>query len=164
MNKAEAIELIGKPVEAWTAANGVYAGTLVEVVAKKGSPWRGIVKIESVWSPAQHFERGDVCRTGKRPGETIEVGGVNIKPIESVGEPVDYLEILERDLANLEARGLTPAARPIDVWAHNGFIDALKATIVAQKHAVSTGQWEWKIQKEEFRRLQNERRKGERHE
>lgn len=160
MTRKEAESLIGTPVEAWTSANGIYAGTLVEVVAKgKGSPWRGVVRIESVWSPAQHFERGEVCRTGKQIGETIEVGGVNIKPTESVGAPVDYLESLESALANLEARGLTVMARSIDTWAHNGFVDALKATIVAQKHAVATGEWDWKIQKAEFRRLQDERRK-----
>lgn len=78
MNRAEASQAIGKRVRAWTAANGVYVGTLREVRARQGAPWRGVVLVEGILEVAVHFERGGFCRRGYRPGETLEVGGQSI--------------------------------------------------------------------------------------
>ncbi len=84
MRKIEAEQLIGKQVRVWTAANGVYVGTL-EVVS--GSPWRGMVSITGVVEPAHHFDHGTICRRGFRPGEVLEAGGACIKETTESGHP-----------------------------------------------------------------------------
>lgn len=155
MQKAEAQKLIGSPVQAWTSANGIYAGTLVEVVTEKGRPWRGRIKVESVLAPAQHFEQGNVCRRGFREGETVEVGGANITPIKEVQETRKYLDVLVDSLYSTESKGPPPIG---DIWVHNGFVDGLAATICAELNRIKTGEWDWKLQKQEFRRFQEERR------
>jgi|JI8StandDraft_1071087.scaffolds.fasta_scaffold290408_2 hypothetical protein len=85
MNRAEASEAIGKRVRAWTAANGVYVGTLREVRARHGAPWRGVVLVDGILEVAVHFERGGFGRRGYRPGETLEVGGQSIKLTTEAG-------------------------------------------------------------------------------
>lgn len=89
MTRQAAQALIGTRVEAWTAANGIYVGTLVEV---RGSPWRGTVEIDGVLRPAD-FEYGRPRpRRGFRPGERLEVGGINIRPTTERG--ISYLSAL----------------------------------------------------------------------
>ena len=58
MTKGEATELIGTRVDVWTAAQGCFCGTLENVLTEKGRPWRGVVRIDGILAPAQHFERG----------------------------------------------------------------------------------------------------------
>lgn len=85
MNRTEAARSVGKRVRAWTAANGVYVGTLREIKAKQGSPWRGVVLVDGVVEVATHFERGSLMRRGYRPGETLEVGGQSISLTDEAG-------------------------------------------------------------------------------
>lgn len=93
MNRQEAEAMIGQQVSAWTAANGIYAGELIEVLPYR--PWRGKVKVTGVQTAAC-FEtaRGTRQRRGFRPGDVIEVGGVNIQPTsdggKSYGEAMAY--------------------------------------------------------------------------
>ena len=98
MNRVEAARVIGQRVSAWTAANGVYVGTLREVKAELGSPWRGVVLIDGVLEVAVHFERGAYVRRGYRPGETIEVGGQSVALTAATGAKT-YEEAL---LAHIE--------------------------------------------------------------
>lgn len=63
--------------------NGTYVGILDSVT--KNKPWRGIVLIDGVLKPATSADRVDSWRRGFRPGEKIEVGGVNITPTELMG-------------------------------------------------------------------------------
>lgn len=90
MNRKQADALVGQSVRAWTAANGIYVGTLVSV---SGSPWRGQVRVTGIIEPAQHFERGALCRRGFRYGETIEVGHSSITPCQDPGR-IDYVDAL----------------------------------------------------------------------
>jgi len=85
MNRAEASQAIGQRVQAWTAANGVYVGTLREVRTRQGAPWRGVVLIDGILEVAVHFERGGFVRRGYRPGETLEAGGQSISPTNDEG-------------------------------------------------------------------------------
>ena len=95
MTRSEAESLIGQRVEVWTAANGTYVGVLEEVKATR--PWRGVVLIDGVLKCAQLFEYGRTRqRRGKRPGERIEAGGVNIRPTEATGG--SYREALEWEI------------------------------------------------------------------
>jgi hypothetical protein len=85
MNRVEAVKVIGRRVRAWTAANGVYVGTLKEVKAEHGMPWRGVVLIDGVVEVAVHFESGGFVRRGYRPGETLEVGGQSVEMTDDLG-------------------------------------------------------------------------------
>ena len=76
-SRSVAREHLGKRVGVWTAANGTYAGKLVEVVARKGAPWRAIVLIDTLLSPASP-EFGRTPRQGFRRGDEIEVGGSSV--------------------------------------------------------------------------------------
>lgn len=96
MNRAQAEAAIGSHVSAWTAVNGQYVGTLVEVIPRR--PWRGVVKITGVLEAASVVDR--VPRKGFRPGELIEVGGQSIKPTTEQG--ISYLEAMERSLAQIK--------------------------------------------------------------
>lgn len=97
MNRQEAEKLVGKKVVAWTAANGYYVGELVAVLPNR--PWRGRVRITGVLDCATPWEIGRLKqRRGFRPGEEVEVGGVNIKPAKPGEEGVSYLECLESRL------------------------------------------------------------------
>jgi len=87
MNKNQASQLLGEYVSAWTATKGEYVGKLVEVIAFKGKPWRGLVEVETI------IGLPDFTRYEKKPfkkGDIIEVGGVNIK--EYNDEIPDYEE------------------------------------------------------------------------
>src|SRR5208337_4561085 len=91
MNRKEAEGLIGEKVTAWTAMNGVYVGRLSAIA---GKPWRAVVEITSIVQPAAiEFSRGDRQRRGFRPGEIIEVGGINIQATDRDVHPT-YLEAL----------------------------------------------------------------------
>lgn len=99
MNRKEAEKLIGTHVSAWTAANGCYVGTLIEVTNNK--PWRGKVKITGVTQIATPYEVGRrFQRKGFRPGDVIEVGGMNIKPTTVTG--ISYLDGLRSELSRYE--------------------------------------------------------------
>ena len=106
MNKIEALKIVGRRVTAWTSMNGVYTGVLKEVIARPRRPWRGIVVIDGVLEVAAFQNRGigarpiDRQRRGFRPGEELEVGGVNINRTEDAG--LTYLEALKQELAKLE--------------------------------------------------------------
>ncbi len=101
MDRKQAQALVGTRVSAWTAANGVYVGTLREVTDHR--PWRGVVLIDGIVSPANCWERGRGFRRGKRVGETIEVGGVNIEATEAI-HGTDYVASLEAEAADFERR------------------------------------------------------------
>jgi hypothetical protein len=95
------VQLVGQCVQAWTSANGVYTGTLVEVTSDR--PWRGRVLVDGVIEPAQAWDakREAAPRRGFRPGETIEVGGQSVKAhLEQGGS---YRDALARDLEKLQA-------------------------------------------------------------
>lgn len=85
VNRGEAAELVGRRVQAWTATNGVYTGTLVEVTADR--PWRGRVLIDGVLEPALAWDarRHGAPRRGFRPGETVEVGCLSVSVCQKQG-------------------------------------------------------------------------------
>lgn len=119
------MRLVGTRVQAWTSANGVYSGTLVEVIPSR--PWRGRVLIDGVVEPACPWEMGKV-RRGKRPGETIEVGGVNISATTLPGRT--YLECLEAQKVAFEKMGVT------QFWAQES-IRAITRLIAEETSAVA---------------------------
>ena len=92
MKREEALTLVGRTVSLWTAANGQYVGTLLEVLPTR--PWRAKALITGVLAPATHYERGAACRRGFRPGETLEVGGSSVALTDVAGG--DYLSALHR--------------------------------------------------------------------
>lgn len=96
MNRTKAQQLVGKLVVARTELWGDYVGELVEVVVKRGAPWRGRVKILAVASyPVQGL--GDTRKfTSLRYGELKDFGGVNIEPY--IGEIPDYASSLSSSL------------------------------------------------------------------
>lgn len=112
VNRTEAKELVGQRVQAWTAANGVYTGILVEVTTDR--PWRGRVLVDGVIEPAQAWDakRPRPPRRGFRPGETLEVGGQSVKSHLDKGG--SYRDALERDLAKL--RELKERDKGRDAW------------------------------------------------
>lgn len=136
MRRAEAEALIGSKVRVWTAANGEYVGTLVEVF---GSPWRGRVTITGILKPAQHFERSATVRRGFRVGEVIEGGNTSIRPTPAVGHP-DYLAALAEELAWYE-KTLNGNPGEKDLWWLHGGIKALKAIQRAEARRLATGDW-----------------------
>lgn len=100
MTRHDAEKLIGTRVEAWTSANGIYIGTLIEVIPCR--PWRGKIHITSVGVAAVPYDitRGARQRKGFRPGDIIEVGGVNVKPCDTDG--TSYLDALRRQRMQYE--------------------------------------------------------------
>lgn len=140
MNKAQALNLIGHRVDVWTSANGCYVGTLKEIVAEKGRPWRGRVLIDGILAPAQHFERGSACRRGFRVGEVIEAGGVNIHPTEATGAQ-DYLIILEAAMKACREQVIKMKGSP-HIWATRCFADAYEAAIEVERERLQTGIWD----------------------
>lgn len=131
--------------------NGIYLGTLDRIVTEKGRPWRGVVKISEVAQVAQHFEMGQVCRRGFRPGEEIEVGGVNISPApEGHGLPT-YAGALEGIIANLqESLRRDPTSR--HAWASEGMLRACRAILAAERKREQTGEWDKKLIAEEYKK------------
>ena len=119
MKRTDAAKLIGTQVSAWTAANGEYVGELIEVF---GGRWRGKVRITGVIKCATHCENGAPCRRGFRPGETIEVGGANIKPTTTTG--TTYREALEREIVLFESFGAL-------TWATQG-LKALRGKLAVE--------------------------------
>jgi hypothetical protein len=109
MNRKEAEKLVGQPVSAWTAMNGVYVGPLISIF---GSPWRGRVAITGVVQPAAiELSRGDRQRRGFRPGGEIEVGGSSIQPVEAgFTGYATYLDALVASEASLRESLQHPAA------------------------------------------------------
>lgn len=101
MNRDQARVYLGKRVSAWTAVNGTYVGTLLVIIHTR--PWRGVVEITGVDDVALPFEYGrKTQRRGFRPGELLEVGGVNIEPTTYAG--TSYLHALERELESNKRR------------------------------------------------------------
>jgi len=110
MRRAEAEQLIGQHVRVWTAANGQYVGTLLEVY---GSPWRGKVRITGVLAPAVLYERGRFHqRRGFRPGEIIDAGNSRIHPESPDVQRWTYAEALPHELAKREAWRQDPKTDP----------------------------------------------------
>jgi hypothetical protein len=104
MTRAEAELLIGHRVVAWTAMNGEYTGTLVQVLPNR--PWRGVVLIDGVLTPPA-FEFGRSYRRGFRPGDRLEVGGANIKPTTAQGGA--FVEALRAMIVTMERWAENPA-------------------------------------------------------
>lgn len=109
--------------QAWTSATGVYSGSLVAAIPFR--PWRGQALIDGVIEPACPLEMGKV-RRGKRPGETIKVGGVNISPTTLPGRT--YRECLEAQKVAFEKMGVT------QFWAQES-IRAITRLIAQEKTA-----------------------------
>lgn len=140
MRKEEALALVGKPVSAWTAANGQYIGTLQAVLPTR--PWRAKVLITGVLECATHFERGGICRRGFRPGETLEVGASSVRPNPDT-EGVTYLEALQQAQAQSQRwYDLNPEGR--DAWAHKGTAEALLLVIEAEERRLKGEPWQLK--------------------
>ena len=119
---------VGGRVRAWTAANGVYAGVLEAVVPRR--PWRGRVRITGVIEPACVYDlTRPRPRRGFRPGDVIEVGGVNIRPLGEGEEGASYLEALERELARLEEWEARPAKDPKTAWVPAKALPFIRAAI-----------------------------------
>jgi hypothetical protein len=111
MRAGEARQLIGSQVSAWTSSNGAYVGVLQEVT---GSPWRGMVRITGVLEPATPFDATrNTQRRGFRPGDVIEVGGINIAACAAPG--LSYLDALKASLALMKS--LLPQATDRTRWA-----------------------------------------------
>lgn len=126
MNREQAQQLVGKRVSAWTAANGIYTGELVQVISRRGKPWRGRVRIDGVLEPACVFERGRAGRRGFRPGAEIEVGGSSIQPHDAAGG--SYLEALQR----AERKTREMIEKRLDdrnLWALEGTLAGLQEAI-----------------------------------
>lgn len=141
MDKAEALALLGRQVQAWTASNGIYVGELVQVLPTR--PWRAQVRVCGVISAAQHFEfaRG-ACRRGFRVGEVVEVGHSSIKP--ALGPAgTDYLGALQRALSDNE-RWYAENQQGPHAAAHKGAADALRLVIKAEQLRLQTGEWHLK--------------------
>ncbi len=133
MRRQEAERLIGTRVEAWTAMNGIYVGTLEEVF---GSPWRGRVRITGVLKPAVVYDltRGHQFarqRRGFRPGQMIEVGNSSIKPTEAPGE--SYLAALQRELRYFKEWQARPFVDPKDARWLPIAIDNLRQAVAAEE-------------------------------
>lgn len=124
MYREDAKKLIGQKVEVWTACNGTYVGVLEDIIPSR--PWRGSVKITGVLSAA-HQE--DHPRQGFRPGDTISVGGVNIKPTNKEG--TTYLEALERYLA--VSRSWAAQENRKDIWCPLKVIPILEKQIEEER-------------------------------
>lgn len=137
MRRQEAEKLIGTRVTAWTASNGQYVGELIEVV--KARPWRGKVRITGVLHVPCLWEtlRGPTRRRGFRPGEVIEVGGVNIRAADPALELPDrsYLEALRAELAQLRIWEALPP-NPKNVFLPHT-IRAVEAAIALEEASVS---------------------------
>jgi hypothetical protein len=137
MKREEALQLVGQQVSAWTAANGEYVGTLLEVLPTR--PWRAKVLITGVLSSATHYERGGVCRRGFRPGEELEVGGSSIKPNpKSAGGT--YLEAVQAAQADSQ-RWFEKDPQHRDAWAHKGTAEALVLVIEAEQRRLAGEPW-----------------------
>lgn len=157
MNRHEAEQLVGTRVEGWTSSNGIYSGVLTKVISGNGRPWRGVVLIDSVFQLAQHFENGSVCRRGYRPGEEIEVGGVNISTTDKFGFPT-YVAALEEGITRFKSYfDKDPTSR--HSWASIGMHHACVATLAAEKHREATGEWDRGIANREWVKLRM--KKGE---
>lgn len=136
MRKIEAEQLIGKQVRVWTAANGVYVGTL-EVAS--GSPWRGMVSITGVVEPAHHFDHGTICRRGFRPGEVLEAGGACIKETTESGHPT-YLEAVQAQI-NFYMGSHSGYQTSTHRWVHEAMARALRAVMLAEERRLASGTW-----------------------
>lgn len=139
MNRVEAVKVIGRRVRAWTATNGVYVGTLREVKAEHGLPWRGVVLVDGVLEVAIHFESGGFVRRGYRPGETLEVGGQNVSLTDEAGSRtyeealMAHIEFIRRGIeqaqSERESRGLLMLGR------------GSQAALRAERSRGASGQW-----------------------
>ena len=136
MKRAQAEALIGHQVRAWTAANGVYVGTLEAI---SGSPWRGVIRITGILEVAQHLERGAPCRRGFRVGEVIEVGHSSIEATNEAGQ-ADYLAVLRSTHAACLERARTAPAGPHS-WVHAATAQALGHVIEAEMRRLAGEPW-----------------------
>lgn len=125
MRREQALQRIGTKVAAWTAMNGIYVGILQEVTEHR--PWRGKVLITGVLECAATYDVTRSMRAGFRPGDVIEVGGVNIKDAEGSG--TSYLAALQRQLRELESYSETSRAQ----WWYGRTVGALVNSIEKEK-------------------------------
>lgn len=137
MQRKEAETLIGQRVKAWTAANGVYVGVLVAV---GGARWRGTVLIDGVLDCAQHYERGQVCRRGFRPGETIEVGGVSIAPTQ-VPPGGTYLAALDAEIQKCIDGAANTHESSRSAWVWPAFEKAVRTVREAELRRLAGEPW-----------------------
>ncbi len=139
MKRQDAEKKLGGRVIAWTSVNGQYVGKLVEVIASR--PWRAVIEIDGIISPAHHYEFGQVKRRGFREGELIEVGGTNVTfdvPETTTGST--YLEALQADNARLIALIASAQGSP-DLWALEGLLKANRVILEAEQKRLETGVW-----------------------
>ena len=94
-SRSFAQDYLGKRVGVWTASNGTYAGKLVEVVARKGAPWRAIVLIDTILSPASPEFSSRRPRQGFRRGDEIEVGGSSVSFAPEPPSSRSYLDLVK---------------------------------------------------------------------
>jgi len=81
MKRAQAQDLLGKHVSAWTATHGIYSAILLDVICQPGKPWRGKVKIVELTdaqgaAPARQYA----------PGTVIEIGNCSINEVSKSPE------------------------------------------------------------------------------
>ncbi len=81
MDKNEAQDHVGKRVRAFTYIRGEYEGVLIEVKSLPGKPWRGLIEIDKILTPADPKGWTVGPYRTKQVGELIKVGAVNIEPI-----------------------------------------------------------------------------------
>jgi hypothetical protein len=142
MNREEAQHAIGRPFSIWTAANGCYVGTLNDVVVAPRKPWRAQLTITAVLDVACHAEHGRSCRKGFRPGDPIEVGGINIKPLEgdATGRGTDYLTALRRAHARMEDSLARDPHGPY-AWASHMALKGYAWAIAAEEGRLAGQPW-----------------------
>jgi len=106
VKRKDAEALLGSRVSVWTAMNGEYVGTLVDVV---GSPWRAKVQITGVLAPAAfEWSRGSRQRPGFRPGQVVEVGGASVRPTADPGTTYEQALRVAAEVAEASAATAGP--------------------------------------------------------
>lgn len=138
MKRDEALRLVGRQVGVWTAANGKYNTTVVEILPR--SPWRARVRVTTIAEPAQHFERGQACRRGFRVGEELEVGHSSVLEQPYEGAVEDYAQACERQAERFEDMYRRYPNGP-NAWVMRGYSRALRAAAQAELHRLAGQPW-----------------------
>lgn len=142
MTRDEALLALHQTFGIWTGLNGCYVGTLEEVIQVPRKPWRAKLRITGVLGVAQHAHQGHACRRGFRPGETMEVGGINIKPLtaDEQARSTDYLTALQRarmaELAALARDPHSPYA-----WATHASAEGNRLALIAEERRLAGEPW-----------------------
>lgn len=104
MDRFQANKEIGNIVLIDEKNNGKYIGELLKVITIPKKPWRGLVKIVSIFElPKQNWENGvlELNMPLYKEGETVEVSGTKIKPYTLAEEPVNYRTSVSNGLHSL---------------------------------------------------------------